>query len=201
MGPMKTWVVTGGAGSGKTLFCKMLADLDPNVRVFFSDQAVHELLADPVTGAELSKAFGKSVLNDSGAVDRAKMRAMAFASKRARQRLEKYTHPRVYQKLTKARQEAEAGGVQLFVAEIPLYYEVKSAVPTDQVVLVAAREASQIKRLAETRGLDEAGASRILSAQLPLAQKIDLAPVVVWNEGSQELLQAQAQLLLQQLAQ
>ncbi len=158
-------------------------------------------LADPSIAAELAKIFGRSVLDEAGAVDRARLRAMVFASKMARQRLEKLTHPKVYQKLQTAREEAETAGAQLFVAEIPLYYEVKSAVPTDQVVLVAAREASQIKRLAETRGLDEAGASRILSAQLPLEQKIALAPVVVWNEGSQEMLQAQAELLLQQLAQ
>ncbi len=198
---MKTWVVTGGAGSGKSLFCKMLADLQPDTRLFFSDQAVHEILEEPATRVEFAKSFGRTILDDSGAVDRAKLRAMVFASKRARQRLEKLTHPKVFQKLKMAREEAEKGGAQLFVAEIPLYYEVKSAVPTDQVILVAAREASQIKRLAETRGLDEASASRILSAQLPLAQKIELAPVVVWNEGTQETLQAQAQLLLQQSAQ
>ena len=198
---MKTWVVTGGAGSGKSLFCRLLADLEPGVRLFFSDEAVHEILSDPATGTELAKMFGASILSESGAVDRAKMRAMAFASKRARQRLEKFTHPKVFQKYKTAREEAQAAGVQVFVAEIPLYYEVKAAVPTDQVILVAAREASQIKRLAETRGLDEGGASRILSAQLPLEQKIDLAPVVVWNEGSQEMLQAQAQLLLQQIVQ
>ncbi len=198
---MKTWVVTGGAGSGKSLFCRILADLEPGVRLFFSDEAVHEILADPVTGSELARMFGNSILNEAGVVDRAKMRAMVFASKRARQRLEKFTHPRVFQKYKKAQEAAQAAGAQLFVAEIPLYYEVKAAVPTDQVILVAAREASQIKRLAETRGLDEGGASRILSAQLPLEQKIDLAPVVVWNEGSQEMLQAQAQLLLQQIVQ
>jgi dephospho-CoA kinase len=195
---MKTWVVTGGAGSGKSLFCKILADLRPDARLFFSDQAVHQILGEPATRADFGKAFGRSILDDSGAVDRPKLRAMVFASKRARQRLEKLTHPKVYQRLKTAQQEAEAGGAQLFVAEIPLYYEVKSTVPTDQVILVAAREASQIRRLAETRGLDEAGASRILSAQLPLVQKLELAPVVVWNEGAQELLQAQAQLLLQQ---
>lgn len=198
---MKTWVVTGGAGSGKSLFCKMLAELSPDVRVFFSDEAVHEILADPVTATEFATTFGRSVLDASGKVDRAKLRGMAFASKRARQRLEKLTHPKVYERLQTARQDAETAGAQVFVAEIPLYYEVKSAVPTDQVILVAAREASQIKRLAETRGLDEAGASRILAAQLPLVQKIELAPVIVWNEGTQEMLQAQAQLLLQQFAQ
>jgi dephospho-CoA kinase len=179
----------------------MLGELDPGVRLFFADQAVHELLADPVTAAEIAKFFGKSVVNQAGVVDRNKLRTMVFASKRARQRLEKYSHPKVFEKMLKAQSEAEVAGAQLFVAEIPLYYEVKSAVPTDQVILVAAREASQIKRLAETRGLNEADASRILSAQLPLEQKIELAPVVVWNEGSQDMLQAQAQLLLQQLVQ
>jgi len=198
---MKTWVVTGGAGSGKSLFCQMLVDLDPAVRMFYSDKAVHEVLADPAMAQEIATTFGKSVVTQAGAIDRNKLRVMVFASKRARQRLEKFTHPRVYEKLARAREEALAGGAQLFVAEIPLYYEVKAAVPTDQVILVAAREASQIKRLAQTRGLDEAGASRILSAQLPLAQKLELAPVVVWNEGSQEVLQAQAQLLLQQSVQ
>lgn len=176
-------------------------DLEPGVRLFLSDEAVHDILAAPATALELARIFGRTILDETGGIHRGKLRTMAFASKRARQRLERFTHPKVYEKFGEAHKLAEREGAQVFVAEIPLYYEVKSAVPTDQVILVAAREASQIQRLAETRGLDPAGASRILSAQLSLEQKIELAPVVVWNEGSQEMLQAQARLLLQQVAQ
>jgi dephospho-CoA kinase len=194
---MKTWVVTGGAATGKSSFCKAVLELEPAARLVSSDEVVHALLAEPQTARAVARAFGPEILDASGAVDRSMLRTRVFASKEARKKLENLLHPLVYTRLEKARDEAAAEGVQLFIAEIPLFYEGSRTFPADRVILVAADDASQQRRMMETRGLDAATAQRILAAQLPLARKLELATTVVWNEGSPELLQSQAQLLLQ----
>lgn len=196
---MKTWVVTGGAATGKSAFCQILLTLEPAARFVSSDKFVHELLATPEIARTLAGEFGPGILDPSGAVDRAALRALAFADETARLRLEMILHPMVFRHLEKQRAAAAGEGVQLFIAEIPLFYEAAHAFPADRVILVAAADATQRQRLMETRGLDAATADRILGAQLPLSRKLELASTVVWNEGSPELLQSQAQLLLQQI--
>ena len=194
---MKTWVVTGGAATGKSSFCKAVLELEPAARLASSDEIVHELLTEAETARAVACAFGTDVLEESGEVNRAVLRTRVFASEEARNKLESLLHPLVYARLGKARDEAAAEGVQLFIAEIPLFYEGSRTFPADRVILVAADDASQLRRMMETRGLDAATAQLILAAQLPLARKLELATTVVWNEGSLELLQSQAQLLLQ----
>jgi dephospho-CoA kinase len=194
---MKTWVVTGGASTGKSSFCEAVRELEPTARVASSDEIVHELLAEPKTARAVARACGREVLDPSGGVNRAALRTRVFASDAARKKLEGLLHPLVFARLEKARAEAAADGAQFFVAEIPLFYEGARTFPADRVILVAADDASQLRRMMESRGLDAATAQLILAAQLPLARKLELATTVVWNEGSRELLQSQAQLLLQ----
>jgi dephospho-CoA kinase len=196
---MKTWVVTGGAATGKSTFCQQLLELEPGAKHFSSDDCVHRLLAGPEVARRVAASFGQAVLDDSGAVDRARLRASALVSDEARRGLEDIIHPLVYECLKKDHKDALGNGVQLFIAEVPLFYEVGHAFPADLVILVAAGEAFQRQRMISARGLDAATAQRFLSAQLPLERKIEMAPVIVWNEGSTEALKAQAKLLLQQL--
>ncbi len=194
---MKTWIVTGGAATGKSAFCKVVLELEPTARLASSDEMVHELLAEPQTAQAVARLFGADVLEASGEVNRSVLRSRVFASEAARKDLEALLHPLVYALLEKARSSAATEGVQLFIAEIPLFYEGSRNFPADRVILVAADDASQIRRMMETRGLDASTAQSILAAQLPLARKLELATTVVWNEGSLELLHSQAQLLLQ----
>lgn len=194
---MKTWVVTGGAATGKSSFCKAVLELEPGARLVSSDEVVHQLLAESQIAQAVAEIFGGDILEPSGGVDRALLRTRAFASDEARRKLEGLLHPLVYARLKAARAAAAREGVQLFIAEIPLFYEGARTFPADRVILVATGDASQQRRMMETRGLDEATAQLILAAQLPLARKLELATTVVWNEGSRESLQSQAQLLLQ----
>ncbi|MCE9519967.1 MAG: dephospho-CoA kinase [Verrucomicrobia bacterium] len=194
---MKTWIVTGGAATGKSAFCKMVLALEPTARLASSDVMVHELLSDLPTAQTVAGMFGADVLEPSGEVNRAVLRSKVFVSETARKDLEALLHPLVYTRLEKARILAASDGVQLFIAEIPLFYEGSRNFPADRVILVAADDASQLRRMMETRGLDTSTAQSILAAQLPLARKLELATTVVWNEGSLELLHSQAQLLLQ----
>lgn len=196
---MKTWVITGGAASGKSAFCRVLMALEPQAVMFSSDEIVHELLGRESIARQVALIFDASVLDSAGVIDRSALREKAFANDKGRQKLEALIHPLVYECLEKARLEASEKETQLFIAEVPLFYETKFKFQADMVILVAAGDTFQRRRLTELRGLDAEAIQRVLSAQLPLEQKLALAQTVVWNEGSPELLQAQAQLLLQQL--
>lgn len=167
--------------------------------MYSSDEIVHELLGEETIAQQIALIFDASVLDGAGAINRDTLRQKAFANDKGRRRLETLIHPLVYERLEKGRNAASATGAQLFIAEIPLFYETGSTFQADLVILVAASEMFQKRRLMEFRGLDAEAVQHILSAQLPLERKLALAQTVVWNEGGPELLQTQAQLLLQQL--
>ncbi len=172
---------------------------EPGAIFSSSDEIVHQLLGKDEIARQVAQIFDTSVLDSAGVIDRAALRERAFTNEMGRKKLEALIHPLVYERLEKDRLAASEKGVQLFIAEVPLFYETQSTFQSDLVILVAASEKFQQQRLMELRGLDAEAIQRILSAQLPLERKLAMAPTVVWNEGSSELLQAQAQLLLQQL--
>lgn len=197
---MKTWVVTGGAASGKSFFCRLLAESLSGIVVFSSDEAVHKIYKTPGVAAEIKARLGHDVADAEGLVSRTALRKIAFSDPEVLKSLEEFLHPRVYEALCtlalKLREEREA---QLLIAEVPLFYESGSDFAADAVIVVAAQAKLQHERMTGERGLNADTAQRILDLQLPLRRKLELADKVVWNEGSVELLQLQAQLLLQQL--
>jgi dephospho-CoA kinase len=198
---MKTWIVTGGAASGKSTFARLLHELAESALHFSSDETVHELLGRPEVVEKLKAAFGPQILDAAGAVDRGKLREIVFkeGAESPRRLLEGILHPLVRTELEKLREEGGVKKAQLLIAEVPLFYESAYDYQADLVIVVAVGPAIQMERLTGQRGLDKATAERICAAQWPLSRKLDAADKVIWNEGSAELLKLQAQLLLQQL--
>jgi dephospho-CoA kinase len=109
-----------------------------------------------------------------------------FADPEERRRLDGIIHPRLAAAL-KARMAAlEDRGVKLVLVEVPLLFETGREAAYDRVIVVAAPEALQIRRL---RGRDARGETEIrgiLAAQWPLKDKVARADYVVDNGGSQE---------------
>ncbi|HSJ01603.1 MAG TPA: dephospho-CoA kinase [Verrucomicrobium sp.] len=197
---METWIITGGAASGKSTFCKLLAEGSPRVASFSSDAAVHHIYQDKETASKLAHVLDESVVGPDGLVSRPALRELAFRDPSMRGKLEKFLHPQVYAMLEDLQATSlEGGKVQVLIAEVPLFYESQSDFPADAVIVVASESKLQHDRMTGERGLNADTAQRILDIQLPLRRKLDLADKVVWNEGSPELLRLQSQLLLQQL--
>lgn len=197
---MKTWIVTGGAASGKTMFCKVLAGMSAEVAYFSSDGAVHELYESREVQQRLEELFGREVLDEEGKVNRVILRDRVFEDEMERRKLEDFLHPLVFRKLEELCVELESEGkAQLLIAEIPLYYETGREFPADLVIVVAVSPDVQRQRMMENRGLNSVEAARILDVQLPLTSKLERAGKVVWNEGHSDLLRRQAQLILHQV--
>jgi len=198
---MISWIVTGGVGCGKSSLTDRLRAHIPQVRCFSSDEAVGRILELPVVQAALVGAFGPQVMTEQDGrpvVNRPVMREIVFQDEKSRLKLEAITHPAVLADLEAARKAAREGGAELFLAEVPLYYEIGGTVEADLVIVVAASRTMQVRRLMERRGLDEAMIEHILRSQWPIEAKLERADTVIWNEGDLTALEAQALTLVRQ---
>jgi len=67
---------------------------------------------------------------------------------------------------------------------MPLLFESGSHRLTRPRVLVAADPATQLQRLVARDGLSEAAAAARIAAQMPLESKVELADIIIDNNGS-----------------
>ncbi|MCP5560224.1 MAG: dephospho-CoA kinase [Verrucomicrobiaceae bacterium] len=196
---MRRWVITGGLACGKSSVTELLRHYVPEAAMFSCDAAVHELLDKPEVGAQIGKTFGAGVLAANGiAVNRDALRAVVFESEEKRLALESILHPLVLGNLERSALAAAGTGRNLFVAEVPLYYEIGESVPADLVITVACSRELQKRRMKERRRLDDATCEQMLATQWPVEVKIDKADVVLWNDGERNALEDQVLLLANQ---
>ena len=182
--------ITGGIGSGKTSFSKILAET-LGAKCFDADAVARELLdSDPevrelVTTQVLQDAYGPD-----GRPDRAAIRRLVFSDAKAKTRLEEIIHPRVRERWVRLAAECRARGESL-VVEIPLLFETNAQELFDFVFTVGCSAETQLRRIRQ-RGLEQSEAHAILRNQLPLDHKTSRSDFVVWNDGSLENLRLQA---------
>ena len=178
--------LTGGMGCGKSTAARMWAEL--GARWIDSDLIVRqEVLVDPAVVAEVAATWGQTVLDGAGRIDRSQLAERVFGDDAERARLEALVLPRVY---AVWRRELAVPGPTLQVVEAPLLFEQQLENWFDFTVCVASSADIQLARLRK-RGLSQALAEQRISKQLPLARKAESADVVLWNDGTEELLREQ----------
>ena len=182
--------VTGGIGSGKSTFSKMLAD-HLSACLFDADSAARELLeSDPAVRQEITTELFAEAYTPDGKPDRAAIRRLVFHDPAAKTRLESILHPRIRERWTQLAAECRQNATPL-VVEIPLLFETGAERFFDRIVTVACSHETQLARTA-ARGLPRDEAESIIRSQLPLERKTSLAHFVVWNDGSLTNLENQA---------
>jgi dephospho-CoA kinase len=199
---MKSWVLTGGVSCGKSHVVNALAACFPGVCCFSADVAVSDLLKTPPIGKELRSALGNEAWSPgTNEVNRRWLREVVLPDPLLRSRLENILHPPVLEALESARCAAAVEGRNLFLAEVPLHYEIGSTVSADFVIVVASSRSVQVRRMMENRGLDEQTVQQFLAAQWPIEAKVERADAVIWNDGSLASLEAQVLTLASPLLQ
>lgn len=157
-------------------------------RLMDSDAMIRDRI---LTATEVVRAvqerLGAEVIDEAGRIDRRKLAARVFDQPAELAWLEELTHPRLF---ALWREElASHNGVD-WVFEVPLLFEKQLENWFDFTVCVACSPSQQIARL-EQRGIPRALAEQRISKQLPLATKLELSDIVLWNDGSIEFLQSQ----------
>lgn len=174
--------VTGGIGSGKSTFSKMLAE-KLAARLFDADAASRELLEhDPEVRRRITSELFAEAYSPDGQPDRAAIRHLVFQDPAAKARLESILHPRIRERWTQLAEECRKTSTT-FVVEIPLLFETSTEHFFDRIVTVACSPETQLARTAG-RGLPRDQAESIIRNQIPLDNKTALAHFVIWNDGS-----------------
>ena len=186
--------LTGGVGMGKSTAARLLKKV--GLPVVDSDDLAREAVHPGTEGlAEIAAEFGEGFLNADGSLDRDKMASKVFQDEAARKRLEAIIHPRVrivWEKhIDQWREQKRPVGVVV----IPLLFVVDLQDSFDAVLCVACTANTQRARLRE-RNWNDAQITVRIAAQMDIAQKMDLADHVLWNEGAPELLMDQIKEIL-----
>ena len=188
--------ITGGFGCGKSTAARLFTER--GFRHIDADLVVREkVLPTPAVSAALKERYGDSVFAHDGSVNRPALASRVFADDTERLWLEALTHPLFFEV---ARSEMRALPGAKWVLEIPLLFEKSLENWFDFTVCVACDPLSQLARL-EQRGMDRGLAEQRISKQLPLARKIELSDLVLWNDGSTGFLKSQVDRIVDALDQ
>jgi dephospho-CoA kinase len=199
---MKSWLITGGTACGKSSVTDLVSKLVPSsLLVFSADVAVSQEMNSVAVAKKLVHVFGQQAETVTGEVNRPWLREVVLPNPVFRQQLEGVLHPPVLAALELARATAARSGVNLFLAEVPLHYEIGESVSADFVIVVASSRSVQVRRMMENRGLDEQTVRKFLDAQWPVEAKVERADAVIWNDGSLASLEAQVLTLASPLLQ
>ena len=177
--------ITGGIASGKSYVAALFAER--GAVAVSADQLAREAVAPGSAAlAALVEAFGATILDAAGGLDREGLGRRVFADATARERLNAITHPAIARLAGERLQALRARQVPLVVYEAPLLFEAGAEGRVDRVLVVVADPAVQRRRLAERDHLDAGEIAARLAAQWPQAQKVARADYVIDNSGSRD---------------
>lgn len=188
---MKTLALTGSIGMGKSTVAAMFAEA--GIPVFDADATVRALQGPGGRLVPMIEARFPGTTRD-GAVDRDALSTAVLHDPDELAALEAIVHPAVHHERT--RFIMDHGDAPALLFDIPLLFETGGEVAFDHVIVVSAPAAMQRERVLRRPGMTEAKLERILSRQMPDAEKRQRADFVVDTSGPFEETRAQVDRIL-----
>ena len=186
--------LTGGIGSGKSTVATLF--LKKGITVIDTDQLAREVIEpDRIAFKKIIDYFGKAILQDSGKIDRAKLRTIVFHNPKQRLWLEKLLHPLIRELMAQHIKEAKS---PYCIAVIPLLFETTPNPLINRILVVDSPEPLQIKRVLARDASSEAEIKKIIASQISREKRLKGADDVILNDGLLEDLQLQVDQLHEQ---
>ena len=184
--------LTGGIGSGKSAVADRFALR--GVTIVDTDGIAHELTASGGTAiAAIRAAFGDTVIDGSGAMDRKAMRDLVFADPDARRRLEAILHPMIRDESDRRCRMATSAYV---ILAVPLLIESGSyRERCNRICVVDCPVETQISRVRTRNNLDERQIRTIIASQASREDRLAAADDVIDNSADLAALDDQIETL------
>ena len=180
--------LTGGIGSGKSTVSAMLAAR--GAEVIDADLITREVqLPGSVVVADIARRFGQDVLDDNGALLRAKLAEIVFADGKSLSDLNSIVHPAVRAEIAR-RVDLLAPSDRIVVLDIPLLTENRRGAIQAKIVVDVPVE-QQVERLVSSRGFTESDARARIANQSSREERLRDADFVIDNSGDIEDLDPQ----------
>jgi len=169
--------VTGGIGSGKSEVTRRFED--HGIVIVDADVAAR-VIVEPggAALAAIAAHFGAQIIRADGSLDRAALRQRVFADASERLWLERLTHPLIGEEI---RRQLAAAASPYSILSSPLLLETGQKEQADCVVVVDVPEAMQLERASRRDANSEEQIRRIMAAQMPREQRLELADIIIDN--------------------
>ncbi len=189
--------IVGGVGAGKSSVVRLIKSL--RLHLIDADTIGHAQLRKESIRDAIVQAFGKSVLDQQGQVDRKTLGALVFGQSAEHanrlSQLNSIVHPairsEIHNQIRNAPQDAD-----VIVLDAALLLESGWAAECDAIVMVDTPLPLRQQRVIETRGWSKDEHTRREAAQWSLEKKRAASNCVVDNSGSPEIAAAQMETFL-----
>lgn len=175
--------LTGGIGSGKSTVAGFLREAGAAI---IDTDGISRALTLPAGAAmpAIAAEFGAGFVAVDGALDRDRMRALAFSDAGAKRRLEAILHPLITAQALAEAEAADAARAPLVVFDVPLLVESgRWRARVARVLVVDCSAETQIARVLQRPGWTRERVDGALSAQTSRQARRAAADAVLVNEG------------------
>lgn len=173
--------LTGGIGSGKSTVSQMLVEM--GAHLVDTDALSRALTAAGGAAIDaIARQFGPHVISATGAMDRDRMRELAFADPGAMAQLESILHPLIGQHADAHAALAQPG--QHIIYDVPLLAESgrRWKDKVDRVLVIDCEPETQIVRVMARSGWPREAVQKVLDKQASRQMRLALADEVILNQ-------------------
>ena len=189
--------LTGGIASGKSTVAQMFKRC--GAVIIDADHLARDVVRPGKPAwREIVKVFGDGVLNRNGFINRPALGKIVFHDRRKLRKLEQIIHPRVATEQQRlVRRVAKRSPDAVIVYEVPLLFESGAHKRVDKIIVVTADRDTQVARLKRRNGMTTSEALRRIKTQMPLAEKVRRADVVLDGTEDKALVRKKVRRLIQ----
>ena len=171
--------LTGGIGSGKTTVTNIFAEL--GIDIIDADIAAR-IVVGPGSEAlvAIAQYFGTKYIDNTGQLDRTKLRSRIFSTPEDKSWLNSLLHPLIRQEIL-AQIARSTSCYCILVA--PLLLENNLQTLVNRVLVVDIEEQSQIERTVARDPSSPEEVASIIASQLPRTERLSFADDIINNEN------------------
>lgn len=184
--------ITGGIGSGKSTVSSILKEM--GAAVIDADMISRQVVMPGEKALEeLTEAFGKDILDESGQLDRQGMARLVFGNSEKLLKLNGIVHKYVAQRIKDNVKEQLSKKTKIIVIDAPIPIKTGFLDLCQKVWTVAADRELRIKRIMERNGMTYEEAVSRINSQLNEQEYIKIAHTVIYNNRDYSHLREEVQ--------
>ena len=158
---------------------------DAGIPVLDADRISREVTAPGGRAYDaVVQAFGRGIVRDDGSIDRKRLGEIVFSDPGSRERLERITHPAIFEAMKEAIAGIEREGHRAAVVEAALIHESGRKGLFEAVISVTCDRETALSRLAARDGMSRSEAEARLRAQMDADRKAGASDYVIDNSGT-----------------
>lgn len=189
--------LTGSIGCGKSSLSNILKKY--NIPIIDADIKGREIYEDKELLKAIEDAFGNSVINEDGTLNRKNLGKIVFSDDDKLEKLNSLTHPVIRRMINEDLDEYEKRGEKMAVIDAALLLEAGFMSMLDTIIVVTCSEPVQLQRVILRDNCSEEDAMGRIKSQMPQEEKVKYAEFVVDNSGTLDQLAEEADELIRKL--